>query len=165
MASRSRRKQPATEQVPEDAEMTDAPATAENEREENTKGVNAEDDLADEGSGAVEGEDEEEEEEETQRVRLLPGSTPSAASFEFLEENHTMGNALRFIIMKNPDVEFCAYAIPHPSEAKMNIRIQTYEGTAIDALEKGLRDLQDLCDVVGEKYWEARNQYVEASEA
>ncbi|CAK7563833.1 MAG: RNA polymerase subunit AC19 [Sporothrix epigloea] len=166
MASRSRRRQPATEQVPEDAEMTDAPATAEDEHEENTEDVNADDDAADEGSGAIEGEDEEEEEEEeTQRVRLLPGSTPSAASFEFLEENHTMGNALRFIIMKNPNVEFCAYAIPHPSEAKMNIRIQTYEGTAIDALEKGLRDLQDLCDVVGEKYWEARNQYVEAAEA
>lgn len=26
----------------------------------------------------------------------------------------------------SPDVEFCAYAIPHPSEDKMNLRIQTY---------------------------------------
>ncbi|CAK7221100.1 RNA polymerase subunit AC19 [Sporothrix curviconia] len=157
MASRSRRKQPTAEEVPEDAEMADVPVAAEDEADE------ADDNIAEEG---VEGEEgEEEEEEETQRVRLLPGSTPSAASFEFLEESHTMGNALRYIIMKNPDVEFCAYAIPHPSEAKMNIRIQTYEGTAIDALEKGLRDLQDLCDVVGEKYWDARNQYVEAAEA
>ncbi len=39
------------------------------------------------------------------------------------------------------------------------------EGTAIEALEKGLRDLQDLCDVVGDKYWAARNQYVAAAEA
>ena len=39
------------------------------------------------------------------------------------------------------------------------------EGTAIEALEKGLRDLQDLCDVVGEKFWDARNQYAEATEA
>lgn len=30
----------------------------------------------------------------------------------------------------SPDVEFCAYTIPHPSEAKMNVRIQTY-GEAI----------------------------------
>lgn len=75
----------------------------------------------------------------------LPGSTPTAASFEFRDEGHTLGNALRYIIMKkwvasllahahpaetnipqSPDVEFCAYAIPHPSEAKMNMRIQTY---------------------------------------
>ncbi|KAK4155911.1 hypothetical protein C8A00DRAFT_13104 [Chaetomidium leptoderma] len=106
-------------------------------------------------------EDEIEEEEEVQRVRLLPGSTPTAASFEFLNEGHTLGNALRYIIMKNPDVEFCAYAIPHPSEAKMNVRIQTFEGTtAIEALEKGLRDVQDLCDVVSDKFIDAREKFV-----
>lgn len=62
---------------------------------------------------------EEEEEEEPQRVRIvsrpvfastlkraklmlvqLPGSTDSAASFEFTDEGHTLGNALRYIIMK-----------------------------------------------------------------
>ena len=30
----------------------------------------------------------------------LPGSTPTAASFEFRDEGHTLGNALRYIIMK-----------------------------------------------------------------
>ncbi|KAH8781348.1 DNA-directed RNA polymerase [Diaporthe sp. PMI_573] len=91
------------------------------------------------------------------KLFLLPGSTPTAASFEFRDEGHTLGNALRYIVMKNPDVEFCAYTIPHPSEAKMNVRIQTYEGTtAIDALKKGLKDLQDMCDVVAEKFWDAR---------
>jgi DNA-directed RNA polymerase I and III subunit RPAC2 len=74
-------------------------------------------------------------------------------------------------------VEFCAYAIPHPSEAKMNVRIQTYgefhshdihlpaidaitEGvTARQALEKGLRDVQDLCDIVTDKFLEALTEY------
>lgn len=28
--------------------------------------------------------------------------------------------------------------------------------TAIDALKKGLKDLQDMCDVVAEKFWDAR---------
>ena len=28
----------------------------------------------------------------------LPGSTPTAASFEFLNEGHTLGNALRFVV-------------------------------------------------------------------
>ncbi|KAL2108222.1 hypothetical protein VUR80DRAFT_4114 [Thermomyces stellatus] len=95
-----------------------------------------------------------EEEEEAPRVRILPGSTDTAASFEFLEEGHTLGNALRWVVMKNPDVEFCAYTIPHPSEAKMNVRIQTYEGAAVDALQKGLRDLADMCDVMTEKFSE-----------
>jgi len=94
---------------------------------------------------------------EGQRIRVLPGSTNTAASFEFLEEDHTLGNALRWMVMKNPDVEFCGYTIPHPSESKMNIRIQTYEGTtAFEALEKGFDDLMDLCDVVADKFAEAR---------
>lgn len=81
----------------------------------------------------------------------LAGATESAASFQFDGEDHTLGNALRYIIMKkyvtfyfsiravifvllgmvanaaySPDVEFCGYSIPHPSETKMNLRIQTY---------------------------------------
>ncbi|KAI0393681.1 DNA-directed RNA polymerase [Xylariaceae sp. FL0594] len=115
----------------------------------------------DEGDDVTPEQEEEEEEEETQRVRILPGSTSTAASFEFLKEGHTLGNALRYIIMKNPDVEFCAYAIPHPSEEKMNIRIQTYDTTtATAALEKGLRDLEDLCDVVSEEFWSKREAFM-----
>lgn len=30
----------------------------------------------------------------------LPGSTDTAASFEFTKEDHTLGNALRYMIMK-----------------------------------------------------------------
>jgi DNA-directed RNA polymerases I and III subunit RPAC2 len=73
----------------------------------------------------------------------LPGGTPTAASYEFTNEDHTLGNALRHMIMKkqdylfpiflfvltymnSPDVEFCGYSIPHPAEPKMHLRIQTY---------------------------------------
>ncbi|KAL1985354.1 hypothetical protein VTN96DRAFT_8032 [Rasamsonia emersonii] len=99
------------------------------------------------------------------RITILPGATETAASFQFDEEGHTLGNALRYVIMKNPNVEFCGYTIPHPSEAKMNLRIQTYENTtAIEALEKGLDDLMDLCDVVTEKFTAARDEFNAAQE-
>ncbi|KAF2457196.1 DNA-directed RNA polymerase, partial [Lineolata rhizophorae] len=95
------------------------------------------------------------------RTPKLPGSTETAASFEFSNEDHTFGNALRYIIMKNPDVEFCGYTIPHPSEAKMNLRIQTYDEVNVyDVLEKGLEDLVELCDVVTEKFAAARDRFV-----
>ncbi|KAL6713079.1 RNA polymerase subunit AC19 [Lecanora helva] len=95
-----------------------------------------------------------------QRIRVLPGANDTAASFQFEAEGHTLGNALRYSIMKNPEVEFCGYSIPHPSEAKMNIRIQTYEGTTVyDALEKGFDDLVDLCDVVIDKFTAARDDF------
>jgi DNA-directed RNA polymerase I and III subunit RPAC2 len=35
-----------------------------------------------------------------QNIRVLPGSSDTAASFEFTGEDHTLGNALRYIIMK-----------------------------------------------------------------
>ncbi|KAF1346472.1 DNA-directed RNA polymerase I and III 14 KDA polypeptide [Delphinella strobiligena] len=97
---------------------------------------------------------------EPQRIRVLPGSTDTAASFEFTKEDHTLGNALRYIIMKNPDVEFCGYSIPHPSEAKMNLRIQTWDEVNVyDVLEKGLNDLMDMCDVVIDKFTIARENF------
>ncbi|KAL2753326.1 hypothetical protein ACRALDRAFT_2043770 [Sodiomyces alcalophilus JCM 7366] len=104
--------------------------------------------------------EEDEEDDSEQRVKILPGSTDTAASFEFRNENHTLGNALRFIIMKNPDVEFCAYTIPHPSEPLMNLRIQTYDGTAVAALSKGLKDLQDMCDHMSEEFTRTRDAFV-----
>ncbi|MCJ1459247.1 RNA polymerase subunit AC19 [Mycoblastus sanguinarius] len=95
-----------------------------------------------------------------QRIRVLAGASDTAASFEFEAEDHTLGNALRYMIMKNPEVELCGYSIPHPSEAKMNLRIQTYEGTTVyDALEKGFDDLVGLCDVVVDKFTAARDDF------
>jgi len=100
------------------------------------------------------------------RIRVLSGATESAASFQIDGEDHTLGNALRYIIMKNPDVEFCGYSIPHPSEAKMNLRIQTYDNVSVyTVLEKGLEDLMAMCDVVEEKFTIARDDFVNRMEA
>ncbi|KAJ5504813.1 hypothetical protein N7463_007687 [Penicillium fimorum] len=97
---------------------------------------------------------------EERQIVVLPGATETAASFQFEGEGHTMGNALRYAIMKNPAVEFCGYTIPHPSDPKMNVRIQTTDSTtALEALEKGFNDLMDLCDVVTEKFTASRDQF------
>ncbi|EAW15769.1 DNA-directed RNA polymerase core subunit RPC19 [Aspergillus fischeri NRRL 181] len=104
--------------------------------------------------------EQEEFELEEKRIVVLPGATETAASFQFEGEGHTLGNALRYAIMKNPEVEFCGYTIPHPSETKMNLRIQTYDSTtAVEALEKGLEALMDLCDVVTDKFTSARDAF------
>ncbi|CAK1366195.1 DNA-directed RNA polymerases I and III subunit RPAC2 [Cercospora beticola] len=96
-----------------------------------------------------------------QRLTLLRGSTDTAASFAFEKEDHTLGNALRYMISKNPDVEFVGYSIPHPSEAVMNLRIQTWDNVSVfEVLKKGLQDLADMCDVVEEKFTTARDDYM-----
>ncbi|XP_033919737.1 DNA-directed RNA polymerases I and III subunit RPAC2-like [Melopsittacus undulatus] len=48
-------------------------------------------------------------------------------TFTLLNEDHMLGNALQYMVMKNPDVEFCGYCITHPSESKINFQIQTRE--------------------------------------
>lgn len=99
--------------------------------------------------------EDEHEDVDTDKIKMLPGSSEdgTAASFQILDEDHTLGNSLRYIIMKNPEVEFCGYSIPHPSETKLHIRIQTYGGcTAVEALHKGLDDLVDLCAHVEDSF-------------
>lgn len=81
------------------------------------------------------------------------------ATFELLDEDHTLGNALRHMILKNPDVKFCGYALPHPNERKINFQLQVYKGDALDALEKGLKDLIDLNKVVKEKLTKAAEEF------
>lgn len=97
-----------------------------------------------------------EDEPDREKIKILPQATSedgTCASFQIAEEDHTLGNSLRYIIMKNPEVEFCGYSIPHPSENLLNIRIQTYGNvTAVDVLHKGLQDLMDLCDAVEDKF-------------
>ncbi|CAG8598982.1 518_t:CDS:2 [Paraglomus occultum] len=75
-----------------------------------------------------------------------PNGDKSTITFVIKNEDHTLGNALRFIIMKNPEVTYCGYSIPHPSETKLHLRIQTTSNTdAISALKKGLLDLEQMC--------------------
>lgn len=100
---------------------------------------------------------------DSNKITILPGmaSDGSAATFQISEEDHTLGNSLRYMIMKNPDVEFCGYSIPHPSESLMNLRIQTYgDITAIEAFQKGLKDLTELCDHVENTF---RERYSEGN--
>ena len=49
-------------------------------------------------------------------------------------EDHTIGNTLRYMLNKNPDVSFVGYSVPHPAEPKMNLRLQTVGPPATDTL-------------------------------
>ncbi|XP_015190621.1 PREDICTED: probable DNA-directed RNA polymerases I and III subunit RPAC2 [Polistes dominula] len=80
-------------------------------------------------------------------------------TFIFLNEGHTLGNALQNIIAHYPEVTFCGYTVPHPAENKINFRIQTKTGRATDILKRGLQDLEKICDHTLEVFNEAYKQY------
>ncbi|XP_054163011.1 DNA-directed RNA polymerases I and III subunit RPAC2-like [Oppia nitens] len=95
----------------------------------------------------------------TNLVITFMSSTSNSSRFEVVEltndgqcaiislkdEDHTLANALRYIIVKNSNVKFCGYSMPHPNDNQCLIQIQTNAGfKAIDVFEKGLRDLMDV---------------------
>lgn len=95
------------------------------------------------------------------------GTEPNGHSRTFCigDEDHTLGNALRHVMMQNSKVSFAAYSVPHPSEPIVHIRIQTAKPilivdengeqkeetqqiTAIDALKEACETLIDQCELV-----------------
>ncbi|KAL9971845.1 hypothetical protein ACROYT_G018057 [Oculina patagonica] len=110
------------------------------------------------------------EEGETAKVRRLEvmptGSEDdeTCATFVLHEEDHTLGNSLRYIIMKNPDVVFCGYSIPHPSENKINLRIQTNGTPAVDVLRRGLSELTAMCEHMLATFETAVEEHKEAKQ-
>ena len=78
---------------------------------------------------------------------------PNAATFAINGEDHTLGNALQYVLNKNPAVEFTGYTVPHPSEMRLHLRVQTKGSlTAVDALREALTMLRDMSDHVRDTF-------------
>lgn len=67
-----------------------------------------------------------------------------SATYQFTDEDHTLGNALRYMLMRIPDTEFCGYSIPHPSENKLNLRLQTTGRNSNEVLLQGFSQLDQV---------------------
>ncbi|WVO12736.1 hypothetical protein L204_100344 [Cryptococcus depauperatus] len=105
-----------------------------------------------------------------EKITILPGHEAdySACTFCLWQEDHTLGNALRWIIMKDPEVEFCGYTAPHPSEPKIHLRIQMYESqSAVDCLRRALSNLRDLLNTMNDAYSKSlqNDDYVKEDDA
>ena len=65
-----------------------------------------------------------------------------SATFQFHQEDHTLGNALRYMLARDPRVQFAGYCVPHPSEAVMNVRVQCEKDSRAEiVVDKALEDL------------------------
>ena len=60
-------------------------------------------------------------------------STSHEATFTLENEDHTLGNALRYVLNANPAVTLCGYSVPHPMERKVNVRVQTNPASGVTA--------------------------------
>ncbi|KAL7540112.1 hypothetical protein ACHAXR_009888 [Thalassiosira sp. AJA248-18] len=100
---------------------------------------------------------------------------PTSRTFVLGDEDHTLGNALRHVLINDARVDFAGYCVPHPSEPVVHIRVQSNEKvqanrssgdddemlleggedngplTAIEALKEACATLSNQCDLVLEK--------------
>ena len=83
----------------------------------------------------------------------IRGTGPlTSRTFAIGDEDHTLGNALRHVLVQNAKVAFAGYSVPHPSEPVVHIRVQANEPTtAVSALQEACITLSKQCDMVLEK--------------
>lgn len=90
---------------------------------------------------------------------VVKGSgAPTSRTFCIGNEDHTLGNALRHVLVKNANVSFAGYSVPHPSEPIVQVRVQTMAQrgeakapTATQSLKTACNTLYRQCDIVLER--------------
>ena len=82
--------------------------------------------------------------QENTTLHVDSGGDQASATFTLHNEDHTMGNTLRYMLNKNPAVSFVGYSVPHPAEAKMNLRLQTVGPPATEVLLDSLKTVHQV---------------------
>jgi len=88
-------------------------------------------------------------------IMEVQGSDELSKTFIFGNEDHTLGNSLRHVLMQSPKVDFCGYSVPHPYEPKMNMRLQTRREPAVNVMREGLNELSGACDKMHDAFEDA----------
>jgi len=97
------------------------------------------------------------------KVQIVNGSTDNSATFLLNGEDHTLGNSLRYVLMRHKSTVFCGYSMPHPSESVVNIRLQTQKksatdqsgDSAIEVFREGAQNLISVATLIGSAFDEA----------
>ena len=95
----------------------------------------------------------------TELFKVEQGPSEFSTTFIFGNEDHTLGNCLRHILMKREETDFCGYSVPHPYEPKMNVRLQTKNKPSIEVLKDGFKDLENASDLIDELFIKALQEF------
>ena len=82
------------------------------------------------------------------KVKTTAVHSKKSKTFVLYDEDHTLGNALRHVVMRDASTDFCGYTVPHPSEKNLHLRIQTRKKSAENALVDGASTLKQICSTV-----------------
>ncbi|RMX45281.1 hypothetical protein pdam_00000816 [Pocillopora damicornis] len=78
---------------------------------------------------------------------------PNAAHFVVNKEDHTLGNLLRAQLLRDPQVIFAGYKVPHPLEHKFVLRVQTTpDYSPQEAFTNAITDLISEVSLLEERF-------------
>lgn len=80
-------------------------------------------------------------------------------TYSFQNEDHTLGNILRYTLMKDPNTLFCGYSIPHPSEDLMNVRLQTKVEKTDKIMGNAMDRIIEIGDILSNKFQKALDNF------
>ena len=94
---------------------------------------------------------------DAEKLKIIPDKEEGDfnCTYSFRNEDHTLGNILRYILMKDSKTLFCGYSIPHPSEDIMNIRLQTREENTNKVMGKAMDRVIEIGDILSSKFKKA----------
>mmetsp|Transcript_10991 Transcript_10991/g.18222 ORF Transcript_10991/g.18222 Transcript_10991/m.18222 type:complete len:142 (+) Transcript_10991:164-589(+) len=86
------------------------------------------------------------------RVDFQVKGEGGASTFCIGDEDHTLANALRHILLNDGDhVDFAGYSVPHPSEPVVQIRVQTVKSTGAAERKPAILVLQEACNTLNDQ--------------
>ena len=84
------------------------------------------------------------------------GKMVNSVTYRIPLEDHTVGDLLRIYLLKNKEVKFAGYKVPHPLDDVVEVKVQTsHEHTdkvvkdTLKTLQKDLFELENELDRVG----------------
>ena len=98
---------------------------------------------------------------EEDKLKIIPDKEEGNfnCTYTFQNEDHTLGNILRYTLMKDPNTLFCGYSIPHPCEDLMNIRLQTRNENTNILMGKAMDRVIEISDILSDKFKNALNDF------
>jgi DNA-directed RNA polymerase II subunit RPB11 len=73
---------------------------------------------------------------------------PNSVTYKIEVEDHTLGDLIRIFLLKNEEVKFAGYRMPHPLENILEIKVHTNEKHPNDVMRTTLAQLQkDLIEL------------------
>lgn len=88
------------------------------------------------------------------RIHIYPDEkVPDACLFRVFLEDHTIGNSLRMELLRNEEVIFAAYRVPHPYNHTIEIRVQTTAKSSPElAMKRAIKNLRAECSSMLEQF-------------